>query len=542
MMAHKVWAVAKADFKERMRRAPAWMAMIVGGFLCYLAVTGKATVTLPFARGVWNSAWSAGTMATLAANYLTLVCFFVVRSAIQRDEETGAGRLVAASPLSNYAYLLGKALSNFAVVLSIGSIFLLAAPVLQWVHHEGYPFNPWEFINPFLYMTVPSAALVAAVAVFFECHPWLKRGIGNVIYIFLWVESLRESAEYGRAWTDAVGFYGFMESGRAAALAQGIVLKERGLNIGHAQYDHWNIFTWHGFQFTGQQVLLRLEWFAVAAVLVFAATYFFKRFNPDAKAALRFPVPAFLKRKKKEETSGKWETEIARLSAIGGMVGKGRFFGIVRAELKLLLKSIPKFVYFLLGFANFLALMPHEKDGPTGPGVLAFLWIVPVIVWSNMGAREQAPHARPLIFSAPHSCLRQLPVEWVAGFVIALGISFGVAVRDLIARDWQHLATWLAGAAFIASLALACGTWSRGTRLFQGLYCGWWYLAMNNAPNMDFTGVTGQRHFVGYAFTAALLFASAFAQRWWSTERAAVLRVLGVIRKHPQRDAVTAQI
>jgi len=540
MIARKVWAVAKADFKERMRGAPAWMAMIVGGFLCYLAVTGKATVTLPFARGVWNSAWSAGTMATLAANYLTLVCFFVVRSAVQRDEETGAGKLMAAAPVSNFAYLLGKALSNFAVVLSVGSVFLLAAPILQWSHHEGYPFNPWELINPFLYMTIPSAALVAAMAVFFECHPWLKKGIGNVIYIFLWVESLREAAEYGREWTDVVGFDGFMKSTQAAAKAQGVVLKERGLNIGHASYDHWNIFTWHGFQFTWQQVLLRLEWFAVAAALVLVATYFFKRFDPDAKAALRFPLPKFLKRKPKEETVGKWETEIARLSAIGGMVGRGRFLGIVRAEMKLLLKSIPKFVYGLLAIANLLALIPHDKDGPTGPGVLAFLWIVPVIVWSNMGAREQAPNARPLIFSAPHSCLRQLPAEWVAGFLIALGVSLGVGVRDIVARDFLHLATWLAGAAFISSLALACGTWSRSTRLFQGLYCGWWYLGMNNVPNMDFTGVTGQRHAVGYAIAAAILFGSAFAQRWWITERAAVMRVLGVIRRQPQERVQTA--
>jgi hypothetical protein len=51
---------------------------------------------------------------------------------------------------------------------------------------------------------------------------------------------------------------------------------------------------------------------------------------------------------------------------------------------------------------------------------------------------------------------------------------------------------------FIASLAIACGSWSRSTRLFQGIYTGWWYLAMNNVPNMDFTGITGQRHAWGY--------------------------------------------
>jgi len=83
---------------------------------------------------------------------------------------------------------------------------------------------------------------------------------------------------------------------------------------------------------------------------------------------------------------------------------------------------------------------------------------------------------------------------------------------------------------FIASLALACGSWSRSTRLFQGLYTGWWYLAINNAPNMDFTGVTGQRHPWGYCITALVLFATAMAHRWWYTERVAAQRLLGRFR------------
>jgi hypothetical protein len=119
----------------------------------------------------------------------------------------------------------------------------------------------------------------------------------------------------------------------------------------------------------------------------------------------------------------------------------------------------------------------------------------------------------------------------MAGFLIALGGSLGVGLRFLAQRQWGHLGVWFSGAAFIASLAIACGTWSRSTRLFQGLYTGWWYLAMNNAPNMDFTGVTGQRHPWGYFVTGGILFASAMAQRWWYTERAAALRTMGWFRR-----------
>ena len=527
------WAVAKADFKERMRRPPVYMAMAVAAFLCYLSIIGQATVTMDGCRGVWNSAWSAGTMAVMATSFLTLICFFVIRNGVQRDEETGVGRLLAATPLSGFSYLLGKCLSNFAVLLVVSTVFLAAAPILQWHEHGGFPFELWGFVNPFLYVTVPASAFVASVAVVFECHPWLKRGLGNVLYIVVWTEMLRESGMSNRGWTDMVGFYGFMKSTHAAATAQGIVVSEHSLNIGHAEAAHWSTFVWNGFAFHWRDILLRAEWFFVAAALVLVATYFFKRFDPDSKPAIQLRMPAFLRRKRDviEPAAGKWETELLKLTTLNGSMRRGRFFSIVRAEIKLLLKGVPKFLYVVLGIANFIALMPAEKDGPSGAGVLAFLWIVPVLVWSQMGAREQSPHARPLIFSAPHSFLRQLPAEWMAGFLIALGGSLGVGLRFLAQRQWGHLGVWFSGAAFIASLAIACGTWSRSTRLFQGLYTGWWYLAMNNAPNMDFTGVTGQRHPWGYFVTGGILFASAMAQRWWYTERAAALRTMGWFRR-----------
>ena len=535
------WAVATADFKERMRRPPVYMAMAVGAFLCYLAIIDQATVAAGNGRGVWNSPWSAGTLAVLATSYLTLICFYVIRSGVQRDEESGVGILLATSRVSNFSYLLGKCISNFAVLMAIMLVFVLASPILQWTRHGGYAFSLWGFLNPFLYVAVPASVFISAVAVFFECHPWLKRGLGNVLYIVAWVETLRETAMDGRGWTDMVGFYSFMKSVQTAAKAQGMKIPENSMNIGHAEFDHWNVFVWNGFVTNWHDVLLRGEWFAAAVALVALATLFFKRFDPDTRPAVRLTMPAFLRRAARggDAISAKWENALSRLTPLQGFESRGRFLSIVAAELKLLLKSIPKFVYFVLGLANLIALLAPDKDGP-GVGVLAFLWIVPVLIWSQMGAREQASYARPLIFSAPHSFLRQLPAEWLAGFLIAAGASLGIGVRLFTRGNLSHFAVWLTGAMFIASLAIACGTWSRGTRLFQGLYPGWWYLAMNKAPGMDFTGVTGQRHAFAYLVISGILFASAMAHRWWNTERAAALRILGMFRGRARRVDVAA--
>jgi hypothetical protein len=321
-------------------------------------------------------------------------------------------------------------------------------------------------------------------------------------------------------------------------VAQGANVPENSLNIGHSGIDHWTTYLWSGFQFDWHTLMLRAEWLVVGAALVLAAVYFFKRFDLDARAALRLSIAGLFPRKKQPAVQGKWDTELLRLTSLDGRAVRGRFLAVAWAELTLLLKSIPKTVYVILALANLIALSAPGQENIAG-GVLAFLWIVPVVVWSNMGAREQGRYARPLIFSAPHSFLRQLPAEWLAGFVIALAVSSGAGLRMLVHGDMRHVAVWLSGAAFISSLAIACGTWSRGTRLFQGLYSGWWYLALNNAPGMDFIGVTGQRHAIGFTVTAAMLFGSAMAQRWWNTERAAAMRALGMFRtRRPSEKAV----
>ena len=54
------------------------------------------------------------------------------------------------------------------------------------------------------------------------------------------------------------------------------------------------------------------------------------------------------------------------------------------------------------------------------------------------------------------------------------------------------LLVWAAGALFIPSLALALGTWSGSSKLFEVVYTMWWYVGpMNQVPALDFTGASG---------------------------------------------------
>jgi hypothetical protein len=109
---------------------------------------------------------------------------------------------------------------------------------------------------------------------------------------------------------------------------------------------------------------------------------------------------------------------------------------------------------------------------------------------------------------------RQLLACWLAGF--ALAVVFGsVAGARIFATQGAHaLLPWIAGAAFLPSLALALGVWSGTSKPFEGILTAMWYIGpMNRVSGIDYTGSsngsTATRYAVMYIVIAAVLLAAA---------------------------------
>ena len=94
--------------------------------------------------------------------------------------------------------------------------------------------------------------------------------------------------------------------------------------------------------------------------------------------------------------------------------------------------------------------------------------------------------------------------------------------------DHHLLASCLSGAVFIPSLALACGVWSNTPRLFEALYVGFWYLALNGAPFADYMGLTPQAPAMVFMVMGCVLFVAALLRRWWDVERGPAQRLLAI--------------
>ena len=533
MRVRTIYHIARADFLERVRRYSFLVTLLFAVYLGYAAATGKIALRLGDYRGVFTSAWIGTNMALVATCFISLVGFYIVKNAIERDRATRVGEILAATPLSRPVYLLGKWLSNTAILAAQVLILALASVVMQFVVAEDPRVDLWALLSPFLLLALPTIMLTAALALLFETLPVLRGGLGNVLWVFVWALGIALAPITSHRWLDFTGLFAAMTSmTRAASVAIPAYNGEFALQVELARRTIVaTSLRWPGIRWDLPQVLLRFEWIGVALALVLFATPFFDRFDP---ARARRP-PRDRRPSRGESTSA--SAAIAGASSVGpqpsgseallrlsplrgeGSWGLHRMFA---AELRLALKGYPWW-WYMVAAGLIVAQFAAPLEVSRGP-LLTAAWIWPILLWSAMGVREARYGTEQLIFSAPRVLPRQLPAGLLVGVLIAVGAGGGVAVRLLLARNYAGLLGWCAGALFIPTLALALGVWAASSRPFEGLFTGLWYMGpLNRIPGFDFTGGANGPTTVKYAclyfVLTFVLFASAIFSRRWQLRR-----------------------
>jgi hypothetical protein len=468
-------ALATADVLERVRR---YGFLVLTGcvlWLGYGAYDGTVHVRLDPYVGRWNSAWAGGMMAMIAGTFLTLTGFWFVKNAVERDERTGVGPILATTPLSRPAYVLGKALSHFIVLAAMALVLFASAVVIQLAKGGLGPVAPLDYLAPLVFVVLPALALVAACAVLFETTPGLRGALGNMVWMFAWGGVLVASMETSGALTDVLGLRELKGSMTDAIHAQYPAAKaDPGLSIsiGPDPTEPLREFTWGGMTWSREFLMTRVFWLLAAFGIALLAAVPFHRFDP-ARARLRnAPAPGTRR--------GFRLPAAPRLPALPGLIG---------AELRLLFAGASVW-WFLVAFGLVVAsaIVPLAV---ARSGLLVALWAWGIPRWSSLGGREARDATEGFILSAPASAWRQPLAAWVAGVIAAALLGLPVAVRLALANDPVGLSAWTAGALFIPAFALACGAWSGSNRLFEALYVLLWYIGpLNRVPALDFMGAT----------------------------------------------------
>lgn len=494
-------SIVKADLIERTRS----YSFLVTIAICLLfacvfvppASAKYAVVMLSDYRGIYNSAWVGATVSMSTITILFLFGFFLVKSAIDRDRQTRVGQIIESTPLNKISYLTGKFLSNFIILLFLVFITFIVSIVMQIIRGEDYSLNYIDLIVPFLVVVIPSMAIVAALAVLFEAIGFLKGGFGNIIYFFIWGALISFSssqivniANFKVNVTSPMGSEIFYDSmiasfkkvlpGIAVEKADGFISLEEPLKT----------FVWDGVNWTSDIVVGRFFWILIAGVIVTLAALFFKGFDRTL-GTNNFSIIDRIKKKFERPDKNQYkigEMEKYNASKLTPVSFRFSFIGLVLSELKLSLKGLKWWWYVVQAalIVGCIAVDIEEAKSYFGP--LSWCW--PLLIWSSIGVREMRNFTNQIVFSSPYPVRRQFPATWISGFIITILTGSGLLIKLLMVGDVAVIAAWFIGAAFIPTLAIALGIWTRTSKAFEVVYLVMMFVGiMNNVSVFDFIGI-----------------------------------------------------
>jgi hypothetical protein len=540
--------LARADLLERTRRYSFLLILASAVFAGYLFVppvdAGYRVLQVGTQRGVYDSAWIGLMFGLIAALHLPLVGFYLVKDAVERDRHTGVGQIIATTSTSKLVYVLGKWLSNLAVLALILSVMTAMAVVMQLLRAEDTTVRLWVMVTTIWLMGLPVLSLAAALAVLFECTPFLRGGFGNVAFFALWLAtlvvvlsgSMDEETELARPTADPYGY-----TWQLADIQQQVLAADPDARVGSGLVmtgpDVESTFVWQGFGWKMGTLAQRMAWAGLALVIALAASIPFDRFDParrrlrPERAGLRSRLQQRFRagRRRPAEPVGA-PLAPAALTPLVAPARRGRFFGLLAAELKLMLKG--QSLLWIAGALGLnLACLLNPSDIAQRYLLLA-VWIWPLLVWSPMGVRERRYNTGQMVFSVPRPALRQLPAIWLAGVVVAVVAGSGAWLHLALVGETTSLLAWFVGALFVPALALALGVWVGNSRAFEALYLLWWYIGLiEGVPAFDYAGATAGglargMPFVYLGLTAGLMVLALFG-RWRQIPTAALKLKLG---------------
>ncbi|HLP14688.1 MAG TPA: hypothetical protein VK470_00440 [Bacteroidota bacterium] len=511
-----LYHMMRADFLERTRRYSFLVMLALVMWIGYLSASGQFRMRVPPDHiGIVNSAWVGATMTITVTLLLGWLGFYLVKGSVSRDYETGVGQIMATTPLSRRLYMLGKWLSNFAVLAIMILIMMLEGILMNLtVGVEGM--DLLALSAPLLFIALPCMAVVAAVAVLFESVSWLRGGLGNVIYFFTFLAALISTditavgnpEKTNNPYVDVAGWRIIGESVSRAAHAA-YPNSAGGFAFSITNLKSAKLFYWSGMIWTTDIFLSRLFFMLIAIGVVMLASLLFDRFNPSR-------VLPNKKRKQSSLRESALETESApvsqvHLAPLTGTQRRFHFDALLIGELTLLLKGQRWWWYSV---AIILIVVEVFSDVEITRLLLVLSWTWPILILSGLGCRESRHNTGQIVFSAPRPLVYQLSASWIAAFAVLAVIGSGALLRFLIAGEILSIMGWMTGVLFIPSLAVALGVLTRSNKSFEVLYVLWMYMLAQKAALFDFMRMLPESHWYFYALIApALCLTAAFARQ-----------------------------
>lgn len=472
-------AILAADLRERMRAPRLWVVLLLTCAAMWWsfppADADYLTVSLRDGeRGLYSSAWIGMVIALLCGTLLSLAGFYVVRGTVARDLETRVWQLLVATPMTRAGYLVAKWLSHMAVFALVLAALLAVGIVVQFARGEDLRVDFLELTKPVLLLALPSLALTATLAVWFDLVPWLRRTGGNVAFFFVWLAMLggglnasdpgahRANAGLGDPAGIAVAVHS-LHAQRGEPVDTGL-----DMSIGR-QALHGKVpvtFEWRAWQVSAANATGRMGWIAVALAALLLAMPLLDRFAAQRGSAIA---------RGNEGRRLRWLDHVVR------PLQRGRTGTVLAAELKLTLRQ--RRWRWWLPMAGIAIAQVVATDKGLMVAIVA-AWLLSLDVFARHVLRERDTGTAALVLSAPGMRWRLLAVRVAASTLLAWLVTLPALLRLLATQPLAAAATLLAGAS-IALWGIACGALCRNPRPFELALVALAYAGMQGALVLD---------------------------------------------------------
>ena len=460
--ARAVAAILATDLRQRLRTPRFWF--LIAGLAalmwwCFPAVDRDyLTVSVGEGmRGRYSSAWIGMVSALMYSSTLSLAGFYLVRGTVVRDLETRTWQLLVATTMSRGGYLLAKWLSHMVVFALLIGAGLAVGLVAQVLRAEDLRIDLLELVKPVLVLTLPSLALTAAFAVWFDLVPWLRRSAGNLLFFVVWVMLLTFGVSQAEQAPGAalpwpgdphgllVAEYDLSHAWPAVDAG-----KELGLSVGSQALEGKApvLLDWTHWQLSAATLQGRAAWLGLALVLLALAVPFLDRFA------------AHVGNPRKAHGDG---ARLRWLDAALSPLQRGSFGTLLAAELRLALR--PRRAWWWLALLVTLGVQAFAPEKAMAVAIIV-AWVLAMDLFARLVLREHETHTTALVFTAPGMRARLLQVR----AIVAVGLAWLLVLPALLRLAAVHpqaaMAALVVGAS-LASWGMATGVLLRNGRMFE---------------------------------------------------------------------------
>jgi hypothetical protein len=494
------FTIIKSDYLQRTRSYAFLITLCVSLATAYTFIpepnANYSTIRVDDYIGYYNSAWFGYVTAIMTSIFLSLIGFYLVNSGIKKDIDTKVGQIVATTPISNFKYLLSKVLSNFLLLSTIVAMVFIMSILLFILYNDGFSFELFQFVKPYLLITLPALFFISMLAVVFEVFLGKYSVLQNVGFFFLFSALMvfspkTQSQFFFDVFGSKIVMHHLEEKVRDITNSDAETNLSVGYVLGHVEKA--KKFEFNGIDFPTSFIISRFVWGLFGIGIIAIISIFFHRFDRKEHLFLKNFITA------KEENEHKVKDLVLSSLPIASINYK--IAPLVKTELLLLFRIGKKWLWIIniVGMI-LLAVLPITIAHQIG---LPILWFLQVNRLSNLTTKELTNKVHYFAFSSYKPITRLLSSQLFAAVILMFVLSLPLTIRHLIAFDYSASISVFFRGIFIVLLAALLGVLSKGKKLFEVLFFMIAYANINGVLVFDYFG--GFEHQAFYVLKLAVI-------------------------------------